>query len=156
MSRNFDLQCKVSLVTAGSGTAAASELVSSVKAGAESAGGVGERSRHVGGMVHNRTGVVIGVGPSGMSASWLESRLGLTRSRVRIPLPFCTWEGIWTVVRARRQAESAGGVGTSEAMAINKRALRVQLVLRGCRRRGSSRGLVWQGPRFDSTYSPFF
>ena len=143
-------------MTAGSGTAAASELVSSVKAGAESAGGVGERSRHVGGMVHNRTGVVIGVGPSGMSASWLESRLGLTRSRVRIPSFLLDLGGIWTVVRARRQAESAGGVGTSEAMAINKRALRVRLVLRGCRRRGWSRGLVWQGHGFDSTCSPFF
>ena len=72
-----------------------------------------------------------------------------------IPLPFWTWGGIWTVVRARRQAESAGGVGTSEAMAINKRALRVRLVLRGCRRRGWSRGLAWQGHGFDSTYSPF-
>ena len=99
---------------------------------------------------------MIGVGPSGMSASWLGSRLGLTWSRVRIPPFLLDVGGIWTVVRARRQAESSGGVGTSEAMAINKRALRAQLVLRGCRRRGWGRGLVWQGHGFDSTYSPFF
>ena len=97
--------------SAESGTAAASELVSSVKAGAESAGGVGERSRHVGGMVHKRTGVVIGVGPSGMSAPWLESRLGVTRSRVRIPPSFWTWGAFGPscgrVGRRSRRVESA-------------------------------------------------